>query len=963
MRSEDNSNTLIVFSSSLPVEGDTPLIVPLNDSVNVDDTTSVSINEIVFVPRLDARQLVKFLTLHFNKSEKTISFGGLTVALDDRTVGKPRQVIERLAAKTEAGIRIIDGLEPVDNTALDAADTEVEFDASLFDQWLTTKKIPVEETVSNEEQIENQILGLLGDDIFDDDDDEEQDGEEQRDTNVTVTLPEGKRIAAETDNSIVFDSSTVSENTDHADDADDEDDAPLFDTSSDLDDLIPSSETQTETQTHAEVVSDSTTATTDATTDDDAVVEDDIVAVTPQRKRESRPREDERKKPRTVDDNDTQWSDDDTRTMRALDDTMRDVRAREDEPAQKPPQRDEDVPRSRHARPSEHTAQRDSHGDRDDDDTDSALNAVAEETPAFEVSQYDMLSSRNEDEQNARLNHDAYIDTSLDADSDREVDTLHAAEATFDSNTSAPAFLERKHRENERTREFVEERLVPDPENYQDFDEIFDSVTAEELSQHGDGLPKEEAPSEAPVSWRTTAESAREGATTDINNPTDSIDDDVLFGSSDSADDVRDDVRRDEEPLPSRNIFADTEPREDAAVVGGEESVLEPVGFNSRMQRELHNTYQAVRAVRNQDTRVLSITGPSGGSGKTTTSYGLFLASGRVDHAYKNNGRGKQLTWLIELDVTNSKWKARSHLEDDLTLVGIIKEYERRNGNVSNDQLFDIALRHSADIVEGRPNSRLIAAPMSVDYLDGKLNDEKTYLVIERVIDAIVRNKEHSSTIILDFPDYAGEELDSRLSKIMNTYSDNISVCFPENGNEDDLVTILRLLRGQSRNAVEMSRVSIIGTRRTAEQAERLRNFAVSHQINYAGTTPRIAALTESETQWIAQRSPSTQNKLTLSCAQILSQTNINKMAEGWLDFIHHQMKRSPSSAKKSSSSESRGGATKSRSSGAQSKKASSSSAKKKKTTSSKSSAAKTKSKSKPQSKNKPGWKKILGLD
>lgn len=786
---------LVLLSDSFP--SDSELIsTRLDTTVHVVvDGEETDIDSVIFIPKLKAKELAKYLTVNLNSGEKSIDFTGLLMAIDTSIDSTTLTVLERLS---KVNLRVSSGYEPVEGSALDLQDGVFSADIDELTHWLETKSIRV--SAGSEEEVVDQLDDLLADLDFDEDETTQSD--------------------VQSDDDFVG-------GTDQRNDASETLVMPVVDVEREQEERDAEQQRKRE-QEEARLREEQ---------------EQERIAEQARIERERQEQEEKKKEA------ERQRAEQERKEQEALE------RKREQEKQQRE--------REEQARLAEQERKRQ---EEDDVEEDELFDPMADEMEPISFTQDDLFNS-TDDEQ---VNTDAYIDSELDNEEhDYGTQNARASEPTMTGNIDSPAFLKRKEKEREEARR-IAEQLVPDPEKF-DSDDL--ELTVEDLEQNDGGFPKGEALSETPgTSKPMRNESAGEGSPhNDLN-----LDDDEHAKSSTAhsevlglSDDDDDDGR-------------------------------ERIGFSAPSLTP-RDSFDALKSRRHRETRVGGLTGPSGGSGKTTTAYCLFLGSSVVDNSFSKQ-RSNQWTWLIEMDYQNPKWKHRTSIPAEKSMVQLVHEFNRRKGTITDDELIDLAKRHSVQILGSTyERSRLIAAPELNDYTHSNITRREFMIVANRLINALSRNTAEPSTIIMDLPDYSGENLDQNLSDIVNRYCDNVAVCFPEDGDIADLHSIIELLRNQRQHKVSTQRISVIGTRMRTDQEEELSKACRDMHINFAGRIPLFPSIrrqsedSESVAErktWIGNADERTKKNAAMAGTRILQETLLNPMAKMYLREMRKRLQQ-----------------------------------------------------------------------
>ena len=181
---------LVLLSDSFP--SDSELIsTRLDTTVHVVvDGEETDIDSVIFIPKLKAKELAKYLTVNLNRGEKSIDFTGLLMAIDTSIDSTTLTVLERLS---KVNLRVSSGYEPVEGSVLDLQDGVFSADIDELTHWLETKNIRV--SAGSEEEVVDQLDDLLADLDFDEDENTQSDddfvgGTDQRnDASETLVMP------------------------------------------------------------------------------------------------------------------------------------------------------------------------------------------------------------------------------------------------------------------------------------------------------------------------------------------------------------------------------------------------------------------------------------------------------------------------------------------------------------------------------------------------------------------------------------------------------------------------------------------------------------------------------------------------------------------------------------------------------------------------------------------------------
>ena len=188
------ASQLVLLSDSFP--SDSELIsTRLDTTVHVVvDGEETDIDSVIFIPKLKAKELAKYLTVNLNRGEKSIDFTGLLMAIDTSIDSTTLTVLERLST---VNLRVSSGYEPVEGSVLDLQDGVFSADIDELTHWLETKNIRV--SAGSEEEVVDQLDDLLADLDFDEDettqpdaqsDDDFVGGTDQRnDASETLVMP------------------------------------------------------------------------------------------------------------------------------------------------------------------------------------------------------------------------------------------------------------------------------------------------------------------------------------------------------------------------------------------------------------------------------------------------------------------------------------------------------------------------------------------------------------------------------------------------------------------------------------------------------------------------------------------------------------------------------------------------------------------------------------------------------
>lgn len=808
------ASQLVLLSDSFPSDRD-PLFTTLDSVVHaVVDGEETDIDAVIFIPKLKAKELAKYLTVKLNRGEKSIDFAGLLVATDVNIDTTTLTVLERLS---KVNLRVSSGYESVDGSVLDLDNDAFSADNADLIHWLETKSLPV--SAGSEEEVVDQLDDLLADlDIADVADDDSSDDSSEND--VLDIVGGTDRQKDSTSETLVMPVVQVEPEPEETEDG-----------SSDAEAEKAKAEEAERLERERQ----------------------EQQRLEQQRLEQERQREEERKR------------------------QERDARIERERAEQEALERE----RQEEQRLANNEAD-------EEDDGDELFDPMADEVEPLNFSQSELFGSSDDGD---KPDTNAYIDAELDNDeSDYSTQNARASEPMMTGNIDSPAFLKRKEQEREEARRAAEQ-LLPDPETF-DSDDF--ELTVEDLEQNDGGFPKDEALSEAQdMSKLTKSESAGEG------NPHSD-----LIPSDES----------DKEEESQREVLA--LPDDDDEVV--ENDGREKVGFSAPSLTP-RDSFDALKSRRHRETRVGGLTGPSGGSGKTTTAYCLFLGSSVVDSSFSKQ-RSDQWTWLIEMDYQNPKWKHRTSIPAEKSMVQLVHEFNRRKGTITDDELVDLAKRHSVQILgSSYERSRLIAAPELNDYTHSNITRREFMIVANRLINALSRNTVEPSTIILDLPDYSGENLDQNLSDIVNRYCDNVAVCFPEDGDIADLHSIIELLRNQRQHKVSTQRISVIGTRMRTDQEEDLSKACRDMHINFAGRIPLFPSIrrqskdSESVSErktWIGNADERTKKNAAMAGTRILQETLLNPMAKMYLREMRKRLQQKNPARKDNENRTRRGSST-----------------------------------------------------
>ena len=810
------ASQLVLLSDSFP--SDSELIsTRLDTTVHVVvDGEETDIDSVIFIPKLKAKELAKYLTVNLNRGEKSIDFTGLLMAIDTSIDSTTLTVLERLS---KVNLRVSSGYEPVEGSVLDLQDGVFSADIDELTHWLETKNIRV--SAGSEEEVVDQLDDLLADLNFDEDE---------------TTQPD-----AQSDDDFVG-------GTDQRNDASETLVMPVVDVERE----------QEEQQRKRE--------------------EQERIAQQQEAERIERERQEQEEKKKEAERQRAEQE----RKRRERDARIERERKEQEALERKREQEEQQRKREEQARLAEQERKRQ---EEDDVEDDELFDPMADEIEPISFTQDDLFNSTDDEE----VNTDAYIDSELDNEEhDYGTQNARASEPTMTGNIDSPAFLKRKEKEREEARR-IAEQLVPDPETF-DSDDL--ELTVEDLEQNDGGFPKGEALSETPgTSKPTKNESVGEGSPhNDLN-----LDDEHAESSTAHSEALG---------------FSDDDDDDDDG--------RERIGFSAPSLTP-RDSFDALKSRRHRETRVGGLTGPSGGSGKTTTAYCLFLGSSVVDNSFSKQ-RSNQWTWLIEMDYQNPKWKHRTSIPAEKSMVQLVHEFNRRKGTITDDELIDLAKRHSVQILGSTyERSRLIAAPELNDYTHSNITRREFMIVANRLINALSRNTAEPSTIIMDLPDYSGENLDQNLSDIVNRYCDNVAVCFPEDGDIADLHSIIELLRNQRQHKVSTQRISVIGTRMRTDQEEELSKACRDMHINFAGRIPLFPSIrrqsedSESVAErktWIGNADERTKKNAAMAGTRILQETLLNPMAKMYLREMRKRLQQKNPARKDNENRTRRGSST-----------------------------------------------------
>lgn len=508
----------------------------------------------------------------------------------------------------------------------------------------------------------------------------------------------------------------------------------------------------------------------------------------------------------------------------------------------------------------------------------------ADEIPAIQLSQAELLNRDDSPLVDPRESGvlDAHIDDTVDdnGEDDYGVPGARAAEPVMvnpaEEAQEEPEILRKRKERNAKSRRVVE-ALIPDPST---FDERGDEPTLDQLRQNEGGTPKDEAHSAAPDTPRrmkndsNSEEQHESGRVGQDSNGAIGVEDKPQVATRHS----------------SSSWHGATGARGSAR--------RSRVGYQAQ-EVQVSDNFDAMKGRRHRQTRAMAVSGPNGGSGKTTTTYGLALASAAVDRGYSKQ-RSEQWTWVIELDYRTPKYFNRMQVDESQTMLAIVKEFQRRDGDMSDEELIEYAKEHSYPLYgeDLYPKARILMAPPQTAYGEGSkdITANSLLLVAERLIHALSVNRNEPSTIFLDMPDYAGEALD-RTATLANKFCDSVVVVFPDNGDLHDVMTVVAAMRNQKRARVDPQRISIIGTRVTRDQAKNQERAISDMQIHFAGYIPHFRELDThvndydedaddnpaERKSWILNVSKPVIGAIVLRSLRLLAETRINPMAEPYL--------------------------------------------------------------------------------
>ena len=835
------ASQLVLLTDSFPSDRD-PLFTTLDSVVHaVVDGEETDIDAVIFIPKLKAKELAKYLTVKLNRGEKSIDFAGLLVATDVNIDTTTLTVLERLS---KVNLRVSSGYESVDGSVLDLDNDAFSADNADLIHWLETKSLPV--SAGSEEEVVDQLDDLLADlDIAGDLEDDSSDDSSENDA---------LDIVGGTDRQKDSTSETL---------------------------VMPVVQVEPEPE---ETKDDSSDAETEKAKAEEAErlerERQQQQRLEQQRLEQERQREEERKRQER-----------DARIERERVERERQEQEALERKREQERQREEERKRQEEQRQREEEERLANNEADEEDDGDELFDPMADEVEPLNFSQSELFGSSGDDDD--KLDTNAYIDAELDNDeSDYSTQNARASEPIMTGNIDSPAFLKRKEQEREEARRAAEQ-LLPDPETF-DSDDF--ELTVEDLEQNDGGFPKDEALSEAQdMSKLTKSESAGEGSPHSELSPHD---------------------ESDKEEESQCEVLALPDDDDDDEIV--ENDGREKVGFSAPSLTP-RDSFDALKSRRHRETRVGGLTGPSGGSGKTTTAYCLFLGSSVVDSSFSKQ-RSDQWTWLIEMDYQNPKWKHRTSIPAEKSMVQLVHEFNRRKGTITDDELVELAKRHSVQILgSSYERSRLIAAPELNDYTHSNITRREFMIVANRLINALSRNTVEPSTIILDLPDYSGENLDQNLSDIVNRYCDNVAVCFPEDGDIADLHSIIELLRNQRQHKVSTQRISVIGTRMRTDQEEDLSKACRDMHINFAGRIPLFPSIrrqskdSESVSErktWIGNADERTKKNAAMAGTRILQETLLNPMAKMYLREMRKRLQQKNPARKDNENRTRRGSST-----------------------------------------------------
>lgn len=472
----------------------------------------------------------------------------------------------------------------------------------------------------------------------------------------------------------------------------------------------------------------------------------------------------------------------------------------------------------------------------------------------------------------------AYATGALDSD-DADVGMgATTATASFpepQNEQRVPRFMEEARRRDAELKRQAE-MLVPNPPKEQVQGDV-----SRMLTQDG-GLPKEEASSEG--AGTPTAEAGAEAAVP--------VRDEVLRETLPTEVKSSGVIYSDEDGLDSL-LMADVESDSSRETLGMRHTTDD---YGPQMRAD---NYEANRRRRLDETIVISVTGGAGGSGKTTLAYAIWLASVQVDLHYPK--RRDQETWLLEADIGSPKWKTRSNMQTGFTTL--VQEVVRRNGNVSDAELIELAREHANDgpkVSDRGPAGRqhILAAPDRKDFDSGLVTADQFYLVLKRLVRALYLNRENPSTVIVDHPDYEGEALRGDMAQIINGMSDKIVVSVYAIGKAmADAETLIESIREQKHNAVTSGdRLLLAGARvRTQEVRDQLEGFGRRMQVPYIGSIGDLPELRqEMSNVWAPNSSRATLAKLVDFGIYMLARGEMNGMAKHYWRWRAQKMREAP---------------------------------------------------------------------
>lgn len=843
-------NRLVLFSSAI-AEGADPLHKTLTTPVSVTaGIKEVAVSDISVLPRTTPKALIQLFVKNFNQGGAKLDFDGTVVVSDRKMDANTTEALDRL---TKVGLAVVGPYDAIDDTSLDVTDGAISFDADSDEltNWLATGDAPVPETP--EEAINNQLSDLFGDmdlDTADDGDTAVGASFVPSDEQGASEEPQEEQAARHSADSVSDTRITVadaaarhSEELASRDDSNDEAESER---------LKDGSSTDAD-ETVSLRWSDDGTASVDSgevTTGE---------PVTPKKHRPQSRREayDGVKRQSAPAQPKKQWSLAEPEGADDLSDDDLDSIAESEQHADR-----DGEPDGEYLSDAELDRALDEETSRTFTDSDDAFTGEME---PIRLSQEELLDRDDSDEESSGEVADAYIDTTADPDSDYGTNGARAGEPIMvnpqEEAQEEPEILRKRRERNERSRQAVES-MIPDPSTFDS-----ESPDLDELRSNDGGSPKDEAPSETPgTSMRTTNGSSEGERRDDERSSLHSV---VKAGRATAGSDIR--------RAPSRR---------------------ERVGFHAQEVR-VSDGFDTMKGKRNRHTRAMAVTGPSGGSGKTTSTYGLALASAAVDKNYAEQ-RDDQWTWVIEMDYRNPKYYNRTSMQGDQYMLSVVKEHQRRNGEMTQAELIECAKKFSYPLYgdDVYPKARLLMAPPTTAYGDGveDITADEMLAVTEKLINALSVNRDEPSTIFLDMPDYAGESLD-RTAAIANRFCDCVAVVFPDEGDFHDIMKTIESLRTQKRARVDSQRIAVIGTKLRKGQAANMERKISDMQVHFAGYIPDFPELrshvndydldsgddpTERK-NWILNAEKDTQQVLIRRCIRILSETRINRMAEEFL--------------------------------------------------------------------------------